>query len=658
MITSEKYRKLFEPATIGTMRLKNRLVMAPMGVLGLMENDGLLGLRALDYYEERARGGVGLIITSAAFVSSKFDPLWTDGRYFPLPRMDTPAAAYRFNQLAERVHNYDCKLCVQLTAGLGRVSRPLYTRGTQFVSASANRAYWNPSITTRPLAIEEIEEIMSGFGTAAAMCRRAGVDAVELHCHEGYLFDQFMTALWNKRNDKYGGVTQMERMTFPLEALQSIKQATDGAMPVIFRFSMTHKMPGGRTVEEGREICRIVEDAGVAALDIDAGCYERWYWAHPPTYQPPACILDMAEEAKRTVKNIPVICVGKMYYPDVAVRAIEEGKADFVAIGRGLLADSEWPNKTKKGKTAEIRPCIGCHEGCLAQNRRFSLSCAVNPACGNEQSLRLTPAEVKKRVVVVGGGPGGMEAARVCKLRGHDVVLYEKAGELGGQVIAASVPDFKSDLRLLLDYYRNEMRRLGVTIHLNTEVTVEKLITAKPDVVFIATGAVAKIPDLSGVNKPRVASAIDVLLGKAAIGQRVVIVGGNSVACETAVYLARQGKQITIVKRMRPLLRDMVHVHANREMLINMLEECNVTISANIAVDEVTKDGLRVLDKDMVKREISADTVIFATGLVSCDNLSEALREKVEEVYRIGDCVAPGNIIDAVWQAFGKARLV
>ena len=656
MVVAEKYRKLFESAMIGNMWLKNRLVMAPMGILGLVENDGLLSQRAIDYYEERARGGIGLIITSAAFACTKFDPLWIDGRYFPLPRMDSPAAAPRLNRLAERLHYYDCKLCIQLTAGLGRVARPLYAQGVEFVSASANRHHWQPDITTRALATEEVEELVRSFGAAAALARRAGVDAVELHCHEGYLFDQFMTALWNKRNDKYGGATVKERMTFPLEAIESINQATEGTLPIIIRFGLTHKLPGGRTEEEGLEICKIVEDAGVAALDIDAGCYERWYWAHPPVYQPPACLLDLAAKAKQVVKSIPVICVGKMNYPDIAVEALEEGKADFVAIGRGLLADPEWPNKTRKGRVEEIRPCIGCHEACLAQNRRLGLSCAVNPACGDEQALRLAPAEAKKKVVIVGGGPAGMEAARVARLRGHEVALYEKSGELGGLLISASAPDFKQDLRLLKQYYEDEMQRLGVDVFLHTEATIEKIIEAKPDAVFLATGAASRVPEVPGIDSTRVTTAISVLRGETQVGEALAIIGGGVVGCEVAVYLAQEGKKVTVIEMLSRVLNDMVHVHANREMLVKMLEENNITIFTDTALDEVTESGVRVVDKNFNKREIPADTVIIATGFVSHDNFYEALRDKVEEVYRIGDCVKPGNIVDAVWQAYGKAR--
>jgi len=659
MVIAERYRKLFQPGTIGNMWLKNRLAMAPMGIRGLAENDGLLGQRAIDYYEERAKGGVGLIISSVTFPCTKFDLFWVEEKYFPFPRMDSHIVVPGLSELVERLHDYDCKFCIQFTAGFGRVARPYYIRGAQPVSASALRNVWDPSVTLRALATEEVEEIVRSFGAAARLARMAGVDAIELHCHEGYLFDQFMTSLWNKRGDKYGGTTIRERMTFPLEVIENINQATEGRLPIIFRFGLTHKLPGGRVEEEGLEICQIVEDAGVAALDVDAGCYDNWYWPHPPVYHPPACMLDMAVKAKQMVKKIPVMCVGKMNYPDIAVKALEEGKADFVIIGRGLLADPEWPNKTRKGKVEEIRPCIGCHEGCMGRMYRgLSLSCAVNPACGNEQTLRLTSAEEKKRVVVVGGGPAGMEAARVARLRGHEVILYEKSGELGGQLIPASVPDFKQDLRLLRKYYENEMQRLGVNVFLNTQATVEKIMEAKPDVVLLTTGAVPKVPEVPGIDRAKVATAIEVLKGKASVGKKPVIIGGGMVGCEVAVYLAQKGKKVTIIEMLPRVLNDMVHVHANREMLLKMLQESDITILTNIALDEVTESGVRVVDKNFNKREIPADSVIVATGLTPQDNLYQVLWEKVDQVYHIGDCVTPGRIMDAVWQAYGKARII
>ncbi len=659
MRVAQEYRKLFEPGTIGNVQLKNRLIMAPMGIRGLVEVDGSLSQRAIDYYEERARGGVGLIVTGIAFACTKFDPYWIEGKYFPFHRIDSPMVLPRLNQLAERLHDYDCKLCIQMSPGHGRVARLGWMQSGQPISASALSCYWEPSLTTRALTTKETEELVSSFGPAARFAQIAGVDAIQLHCHEGYLADQFMTSLWNKRTDKYGGATVRERMTFVLEIIEQIQHSIQTAIPIVFRMALTHRLPGGRTEEEGLEICQILEEAGVAAIEVDSGAYENWYWPHPPVYQPPACNLDMAAKAKKVVKRIPVICVGKMCYPDIAAKAVEEGKADFVAIGRGLLADPEWPNKTRGGRVQEIRPCIGCQE-CQGRARRLSITCALNPACGDEKALRLMPAEKKKRVLVIGGGPAGMEAARVARLRGHQVTLYEKSGQLGGDLIPASVPDFKQDLRLLREWYAREMRRLGVSVHLNTEATLQSSIEDKPDVVFLAVGAAPKIPQIPGVDSAKVATAVDVLNGKADVGRSVLIVGGGVIGCELAVHLAKKGKKASIIEVLPQVLNDIVHIHAGREMLLKMLEDNKVHIYTNTTVDSIAESGVTVIDKDFRKRDIKTDSVVIAIGFTSHgDDLWKGLSESsIEEAYRIGSCANPGRIIDAVWQAYGKARLI
>ncbi|RJR20694.1 MAG: FAD-dependent oxidoreductase [Desulfobacteraceae bacterium] len=658
MALEMKYPRLFESGTIGGMRLKNRLVMAPMGIMGLVEDDGLLSQRAIDYYEERARGGVGLIITSLFHASSKYDPFWVDGRHFPFPRLDSEIAAIRLNRLAERVHDYDCKLCVQLTAGFGRVAGPRYIRSGPPVGPSPIKNYWLPHVILRPLATEEVEDIVASFGKAAKLAMIAGADAIELHGHEGYMIDQFMTALWNKRDDKYGGPDLLQRMTFPLEIIESINSATRGRLPIIFRVGVEHRIPGGRSRQEGVELLRILEEAGVAALDVDAGCYDNWYWPHPPVYQPPACMLDMAEQAKAVVKNIPVMCVGKMNYPEVAEAALRNEKADFVIIGRGLLADPFWPQKTKEGREEEIRPCIGCHDGCLARARRMSLSCAVNPACGDERALHLSPAKIRRQVVVVGGGPAGMEAARVCKLRGHEVVLLEQSSCLGGLLIPASMPEFKRDLLHLKNYFERQMDKVGVNVYLNKKARAEDVLAFKPDVVFLATGAREWFPPVSDVEDPCVKKAVDVYRDAGLAGQRSVIVGGGFVGCELAVYLARLGRQVTIVEQLPELLESFRSVHPNREMLLAMLEKSDVTVMTNTTLQEITKSGARVRLNGKDDTFLEADTLIMATGFVPHCEMLEDLSANVEKVFPIGDCLRPGKILNAIWDGFGKARVV
>lgn len=657
-MAGQTYPHLFASGEIGGMWLKNRLAMAPMGLLGLVEDDGLLSQRAIDYYEERAKGGIGLIITSLFHATSKYDPFWVDERYFPFPRLDTEMAVARVNRLVERVHDYDCKLCLQLTAGFGRVAGSKYIRSGPPVGPSPVKNYWLPNVTLRPLTTEEVQDMVAAFGRAAKLAQIAGVDAIELHGHEGYVIDQFMTALWNQRTDKYGGTSLRERMTFPLEIIDSINEATGGRLPIIFRVGIEHRIPGGRTRDEGLELLTVLEEAGVAAVDVDAGCYDNWYWPHPPVYQPPACMLEMAELAKATVKNIPVMCVGKMNYPHLAEAALKEGKADYVIIGRGLLADPYWPQKTRQGREDEIVPCIGCHEGCLGRTRRASLSCAVNPACGDERALTLQPAKARRKVVVVGGGPAGMEAARVARLRGYQVVLFEQGPRLGGLLIPASAPGFKSDLVLLRDYFERQMALTGVEVALNTRADAEDILKLRPDVVFLATGAEAWLPPVPGVRSPEVKGAVDVFLEPGLAGQNCLIVGGGFVGCELAVHLAQLGRKVTVVEQLPEVLDNIRTVHPNREMLLAMLAQHQVTLVTGAQLQEVNTTGAVVSVDGNESQSLAADSVIMATGFTPRCELFEALWGRVKQVSRLGDCLKPGKILDAVWDGFGRARVI
>jgi 2-enoate reductase len=376
----------------------------------------------------------------------------------------------------------------------------------------------------------------------------------------------------------------------------------------------------------------------------------------PTTYQPPGFMVDFASMVKKEF-NIPVITAGRLEYPELAERVLQEGKADFIALGKGLLADPEWANKVKEGRLEDVRPCLGDHEGCIGRIFNvISISCTVNPACGDERDLAITPADKQKSVLVVGGGPGGMEAARVAALRGHKVTLYEKKYDLGGNLIAAAIPDFKHDYRSYIKYLTTQIEKLGVEIKLATEVTPELVRTMKPDVVFIATGGTPIIPEISGVGKGKVATAIDVLLGKKEVAKLVVIIGGGSIGCELALYLAQQGKQVTIVEILDTMACDMIAL--NRGHLLKLLRDNNVEMLASTTIQNITAKGVTIADKDGKKSTLEADTIVIACGLEPNEALSETLQDKIPEVYTIGDCVEPRNVMHAVKEAYRRARLV
>ena len=646
--------KLFEPGKIGKLPLKNRIVMAAMGCGGLAQPDGRLSPRGIDHFAARAKGGTGLIITGFLRVTRELEQM--PGKAF-VRNLVVDDAMYLtwLNELADAVHDYGAKIAVQLTAGQGRVTFPDYVRKEGIaVAPSTLPSFWNPNVMARELTLEEIERLVQSFERAAEIVRDAGIDAIELHGHEGYLFDQFKTALWNKRTDKYGGDLE-GRLRFSMEVIEAIKRGAGTDFPIIYRFGLTHYLAGGRQIEEGLEIARRLEAAGIAALDVDAGCYETWYWAHPPTTLPPGCMVDMAEMAKKVV-NIPVMAVGKVGYPELAERVLQEGKADFIALGRPLLADPEWPKKVKEGRLEDIRPCLGDHECVERIMHRKYLSCTVNPQVGMEKEFAIRPAQKKISVLVVGGGPGGMEAARVTALRGHKVTLWEKGDALGGNLIPASTPDFKQDYRMLIDYLSTQIRKLGVNIELGKQATPEAILKMNPEVVFIATGGTPLIPDIPGIEKSKVVTAVDLLLGRKEAGETVVMVGGGLVGCETALHLAQKGRKLTIVETLDDIARDMCA--PNRMHLLQLLKDEKVDILTESNVLEIKDEGVVIADKSGKRSILSADTVVLALGLKSSDQLSETIRDKVPEVYAIGDCVEPRKVTNAIWEGFRTARLI
>lgn len=654
-----KIEKLFEPGRIGKLLIKNRIAMAPMGIIGLIEPDGMISQRVIDYYVARAKGGVGLIITGLCLpiLDIEFGPIKKQGMSF-VPRIDSPDVIPMLRQLADSVHSHGAKIAIQLTAGFGRVFNPhmIALLNLEAVGASAVPNVWDQKVVTRELTTGEVDAIVESFNTAAEIVKAAGIDAIELHGHEGYLMDQFTTSLWNKRKDKYGGDLD-NRLRFSLEIIKNIKGKAGSDFPVIYRYAINHYLEGGRGVEESLEIARRLEKAGVDALHVDAGCYDDWYWPHPPIYQPPGCMVDMAEAAKKAVK-IPVITVGRLGYAELADGVLKAGKADFVALGRALLADPEWPLKVKEGRLEDICPCIGCHDGCLARIMTgVSLSCTVNPATGNEKEYTITPSEKPRAVLVVGGGIAGMEAARVAALRGHQVTLYEKRDRLGGHLIEGSVPEFKRDVRLLNDYYVTQLRKLGVKTELRQAVTMELVKKMKPEVVIVATGSSPLVPEIPGIKNEKVVTAIDVLLAKKKAGERVVVAGGGLVGCETAVYLAQKGKRVTIVEALEEIISDVFE--ANKQYLFKMLAENGVSVLTNTNLVRISEHGAVVENKyHRFEAELKADTIILALGLKPETYLLKALQGKVKELYSIGDCEGPGKIIDALWRAFDIARVL
>jgi 2-enoate reductase len=627
-----------------------------MGIAGLTGYNGTFSDRAIDYYERRAMGGTGLIITGVCLVNSKIEPWEIDG-VSAIVNFDSPWRVRNFIQLTERVHDYGAKIFVQLTAGFGRVfPRRLADReGAQPIAPSPTPLFWRPDVIARELTTQEVDALVEAFGSAALIAKASQFDGIELHGHEGYLMDQFTTALWNKRTDKYGGDLR-KRMNFVLSIIKIIQEKTGTDFPIIYRYGIEHKIEGGRTANEAIEMAKILEKGGVAALHVDAGCYDNWHWPHPPIYQPPGCMVNMAEKVKPHV-NIPVITVGRLGYPALANQVIGDGKADFIALGRPLLADPDFALKARRGKPEDIRPCIGCHECFSRLHRQQSLSCAVNPECGDEKRLKVTPSFRRKKVMVVGGGIAGMEAARVCSLRGHEVTLYEKTETLGGILNVASKPDFKQDIGRLLNYQLNQIKNLpGLKIELNTAVT-EAIIQAKaPDAIFIATGSLpARNPDIEGLEDIYYVTPSEVFEEKIQEGSNAFIIGGGSVGCETALYLAKKHWSVVVAEILPQAAVDLFK--ANREMLLELMKEHGVELLLETRVSKLGPEKVFVTTPEGEK-VYDADLLVLAVGSEPVNRLSKIAEKFVEEVYVVGDSLSPRMIKDAIWEAFKQARNV
>lgn len=660
------YEPLFTPFSIRNTRIKNRYFMAAMGTVTHNDEDGAYLPDAVDYFVRRAAGGVGLIITGANWVDNNIE-VHSPGS-FPCPTICPGKYIKAARELTDRVHAFDTKIFVQLTAGLGRSAMPAMIHDRKFVAPSTISNRWNPRIECRELTTEEVERLVEQFGVSAAIAKKCGYDGVEVHAvHEGYLLDCFAMSLFNKRTDKYGGDLN-GRLRFAIEIVQKIKQYCGEDFPVILRFSLKSyikdlrqgAVPGetftelGRDTDEGLQAARILVDAGYDALDVDAGTYDSWYWAHPPMYFDKGVYLPFAEQVKQVV-DVPVLAAGRMDDPDLAAQALRDGRCDMIGLARPLLTEPDYVRKVRNDELALIRPCLCCHEGCFGRAFDGAVgSCAVNPECARERLVGITPAAEKKRVVVVGGGPAGLEAARVSALRGHDVTLLEASDALGGALKPAGVPHFKQADRDLVAWYAATLAHLGVDVRLNTRADKALLDSLKPQTVFVAEGSTPRTLALPGADGDNVVSALDVLEGKAKAGKSVVIIGAGLVACELALHLVQNGHTVTLLARHK-LLRSAKLPAMNELMLRDLLVFHGVHIVEGAALESVDAKGV-YYEVEGVPALAEGDTVITAVGMEANHALFDAIRDDYETVLALGDGRRVRNIFGAIWDGYEAAR--
>jgi len=662
----KQHEELFQPIKIAGCEIKNRYAMSPMGPFGLVDQEGLLKDEGVEYYVERAKGGIGLLITGICVVEDEFEGT-NPTVLFCTERTDKWRAMQQFSKLTEKVHAYGSKIFLQLTAGFGRAGMvPMIAK--KAVGASAYENKWDPKVIQRELTTEEVEQYIKAFGHAAAFAKHCGFDGVEIHAvHEGYLLDQFATEYFNHRTDRFGGSFE-NRYRFATEIVQTIKKYCGKEFPVSLRYSPKHYMKCprvggvagedfiemGRDLPEGIEAAKLLVAAGYDALNIDLGCYDAHYWSHPGVFQKDALYLDAAAQVKKAV-NVPIIVAGRMDDPDTGAQAIRDGKCDMVSLGRPSLADPYLPNKVREGHPERVRPCLSCNFGC---SNRIStagrVSCAVNAQCANELTNKLTPADQKKKVLVVGGGPGGAECARVSALRGHDVTLIEKGDRIGGELLPASKASFKKHDLQLADWYANELNELGVNVKLNTIATKESILKEKADIVVTALGSKPFVPNIKGKDGKNVYLAKDILNDVTKAGKNVVIIGAGQVGVETGIWLLEEGHNVTIVEVL-PKFMPAGHVsdidHAER--LIDFYKG-KVLLSTEIL--EINDKGVKVRNKDG-ESLIAADTVIIATGYKAENTLYKELESELNSVYNIGDSAQARNIYYAIHEGYELAKI-
>ncbi len=634
------YKKIFENGTIGKLELKNRLIVPPM-LTEFANEDGTLSERYIRYYEEKAKGGWGLIICEDNVVEPRgagfkcIPGLWSDDM------MD------KHRELVKRVHATDTKIAVQLYHA-GRQSHSSLI-GELPVAPSAIQ---DPVIgqTPRELRTEEVEELVQTFTNAAVRCKNAGYDAVEIHGAHGYLINQFLSPFSNKRTDKYGG-TFRNRLRFPIEIITSIKEAVGEDYPVIYRISAQELVEGGLTIQDTKSIAIELEDAGVDAIHASGGVYKSSNILCAPTAADTAVFSDYAKEIKKVVE-IPVITVNKIIYPEVAETLLREGKADFISMGRASIADPNLPNKAKEGREDEILHCIGCRQGCwnkLLLNE--PISCLVNPFTGKEGTLDLSPVNTVKKIMVIGGGPAGMEAAIVAAKRGHDVTLFEKEAKVGGQWLLAAIPPGKEVLNTLTVWQKGEMKRQGVKVEYNKNVDESLIDSFAPDHIVLATGATPIKPNIAGVDQAHVFTSTDVLTGKVDLSGPIVVIGGGLVGSETAEHIAVHNQSVSIVEMMSEIAVDMEG--GSKSVMMDSLNHYNVPIYTNSKVVEINENEV-IVETDNVRKNITANQVVLAIGSVPHIPFDESILGKYN-VELIGDAKTVGKALEGIQDAFNVA---
>jgi 2,4-dienoyl-CoA reductase-like NADH-dependent reductase (Old Yellow Enzyme family)/thioredoxin reductase len=635
--------RLFSPGTIATLALRNRLVMPPMGT-NYATWEGAVTDRLIDYHVERARGGVGLITVEFSYVHPT-------GRisYYALGVHDD-ALVPGLARLTRAIHAEGAKASIQIAHG-GRRCRSAIT-GAQPLAPSAIPCAGGE--IPRPLSAADVARVVSWFVAAARRVREAGFDAVTLHLANGYLLQSFISPYANQRDDAYGGSLD-GRMRLPLEVLHAVRGEVGTDFPIICRVCVDEFVDGGLTLAEGQQVAQRLERGGADAIDVLAGIPESLHVIGPPMATPRGFLAPHARAIKDAVR-IPVFAVGRINDPRLADQLLEDGSADFIAMGRPLLADPQLPEKARQGRFDDIVPCIACNEGCFQRlYAGLDVSCVVNPRVGRESLFPAVPAAQPRRVLVVGGGPAGMVAALTAAARGHRVVLCERGPRLGGQLLMGDVPPHKDEIRTLREHLVEQVATSKVETRLGTAVTPEHVRASGAEVVIVATGAAPRPSSIRAVDAT-IVSAWDVLSGRARTGATVVVVGGGEVGCEVAEYLATRGARVTIVEMLGDLALAMEP--RARTLLLQRLRGLGVTAMVQSRIAAVHGATVKYEQGGLAFRIERVDSVVSAVGSMSDTALAEALGGTDLTVHRIGDCREPRRILEAIREGFECAYAI
>lgn len=716
------YDMMFSPVKVNRITIKNRLVMAPMGNISMCDETGRPNEKMLAYFTERAKGGVGLITTGLVPVSHGLDHTITElGQLTYFPRIDRSRTVFAgWRDLAANVHSYGSRIFIQLTAGLGRVGNPqCLVNSLKFPqSASFNPSWYMPELPCLRMSDIKCKKIISNIGQAAADAKAMNLDGVYLHGHEGYLIEQMTNPAFNRRSLGHFANWQ----NFGIDMVKKIRERTDKNFPIMYRIDLSlalnetygermnevsslKKFRKGRTIEMTLEYMKNLVEAGVDMFDVDLGCYDNWWLPHPPGSMPPGCFLDISKIAKdyfetNGIKSnaglpVPVVAVGKLGYPDLAEKALRDGKCDMIMLGRPLLADAHWPNKARTGRVNEIRPCIGCQEACLNEFVEGGHpQCAVNPRTAFEEVYPETPAPAEKpcNIAVIGAGPGGIMTAVTAAKRGHKVTLIEKDSRLGGRLNSASAPGIKFDFANYLEYLKGAVERAqkdyGLEVLLSTEATAESL-KGKYDKVVVAAGTTDTVLPLPGLDKANWQQAVAVLenpeLAKGA--KKVVVIGGGVVGSETAYFLKKElgVEDVTVVEMDKYIMNHTCT--ANRGYLLKYMydsgikllnctksvsfDEKGVVVSRNtsksvpdpylswnpILPENVPNPLAPKLKNEPVEEHLDADLIVMAAGGRPNEALFLELQQKLNtiEVYNLGDSFKGGKVFEATKSGYALA---